>query len=871
MILVTVGAQMPFDRLVAAVDQWAGERNATGIFAQVGNTAYLPKHIEFEKFVAPEKLRELVEAADVIVAHAGMGTILTALELGKPIVVMPRRGVLRETRNDHQVATARQFGDRGLISVAWDEHELALRLDTELNRLKATDRISRQASPELCRAISDFIERPRKGKVDGIVCFGGVDWWYHNRGHYDVQMMRELSRDMPVVYVNSIGMRTPRVGEGRVFIGRVARKVKSWGRGLKVVSENFAVLSPVSIPKFHQTSLARALLIEQVRDAAEYMGISSPLLWVACPPAAEVFEKIPAAGLVYQRTDRFEHYPGVDPARIRAYDLTLKQSADVTLFCSTSVYESETSECRSALFVDHGVDFDQFEAAGRGATTEPNDVRDIPRPRIGFVGGIDAHTFDPELFLSVARAMPNCSFVLVGGCSLPEEWCDLSNVYMLGRKPYTEVAAYMAACDVLIMPWNQNAWIKACNPVKLKEYLAVGRPIVSTPFDELSKYEAHVEIAEDAQQFVAHIQRVLENPGDPAPRRARVKQETWSVKAASVVEGVQQAGVGFRKEAVPTRAGRDAVLKPARVKPQNPGTRQLDARQYWRPRYFIAACALVLASMWITSDAYWDVWRLLTRDLQSSFGLIAIPAAAWLIWTRRESALLSRRSGTIFAPIIAAAGWILYSIGDAQLIQSFWYMGAVTITIACAVSVLGTELPRRLWPALLVLMFAIPIPGLIQLRILQPIQDFTARSTAVVLHFVGESVSLDSRVMQINGVSVDVAQAFGGVGIIFALTLVCLTFAFSARVGTRMRVFLVLTSPVLAFALNTVRLIPTAAIYGYLSLESANRVSRLSDVATLPAVVCGLAAMVHVARWIAGSDFTAKSGIEEAASPASAG
>lgn len=871
MILVTVGAQMPFDRLVAAVDQWAGQRDASDIFAQVGDTTYQPKHVRFEKFVAPEKLRELVQAADVIIAHAGMGTILTALEFGKPIVVMPRRGALRETRNDHQVATARQFGDRGFVSVAWDEHELAVRLDTELNRLKSVERISRQASPELCRAIAGFIERPRKGRVDGIICFGGVDWWYHNRGHYDIQMMRELSRDMPVVYVNSIGMRTPRMGEGRMFVGRVARKLKSWGRGFQVVSENFAVLSPVSVPIFHKTSLAKSFLIEQVRDAADYMGISSPLLWVACPPAAEVIEKIPAAGLVYQRTDRFEHFPGVDPALIRTYDLALKRSADLTLFCSSSVYESEASECQSAVFADHGVDFNQFEDAGRNAKNDPIDVRNIPRPRIGFVGGIDAHTFDPELFLSVARAMPNCSFVLVGGCSLSEGWCDQSNVHMLGRKPYTEVAAYMAACDVLIMPWNRSPWIKACNPVKLKEYLAVGRPVVSTPFDELSKYSAHVEIAEDANQFVAHIQRVLENAGDPESRRARVKQETWAAKAAAVVEGVQQTGVGFRKEAAPARVSRDTIVSGTRVKPKTPGARLLDAKKYWRPRYFISACALVLASMWITSDAYWDVWRLLTRDLQSSFGLIAIPAAAWLVWTRRESAILSRRSGTIFAPLVASLGWFLYSIGDAQLIQTFWYLGAIIIAIACAVSVLGTELLRRLWPAFLVLPFSIPIPGLIQMRLLQPMQDVTARSTAFVLDLVGESVTVDNSVMHINGVSVNIAQAFSGVGIIFALTLVCLAFAFSARVGARMKVFLVFASPVVALALNTIRLIPTAATYGYLSRESANWVSRVSDIAALPTVVFGLVGLVYLAKWIAGSDFPAKSGTGETASPVSAG
>src|SRR5690606_25451344 len=115
----------------------------------------------------------------------------------------------------------------------------------------------------------------------------------------------------------------------------------------------------------------------------------------------------------------------------------------------------------------------------------------------------DEATFDPPLFGAVAKALPDVHFVLVGDCTIDADWQRLPNVSLLGRRPYEEVPAYMAACDVLIMPWNRSEWIRACNPVKLKEYLAVGRPVVSTSFAELARYEGYVEVADGPEAFTA--------------------------------------------------------------------------------------------------------------------------------------------------------------------------------------------------------------------------------------------------------------------------------------------------------------------------------------------------------------------------------
>jgi glycosyltransferase involved in cell wall biosynthesis len=382
---------------------------------------------------------------------------------------------------------------------------------------------------------------------DGIICFGGVDWWYHNRGHYDLQMMRELSKRVPVLYINSIGMRPPLLSEGRMFWVRVKRKLKSVRRGLVEVRENFYVFSPLALPGGGRSTICKWLgkrfLVAQVQQTARGLGITTPLVWVACPPAAPVVPTLKPARVVYQRTDRTEAFGGVDPDWVRVIDQQLKRMSDLVLYCSRALMAEEEMRCCHALFVDHGVDYDRFSEAGEAARktgAEPDELKTVSHPRAGFIGGIDVHTFDPPFFLNVARRLPDIQFVLVGACSLPDGWCDLPNVRLLGQRPYEQVAQYMAACDVLIMPWNQGEWIKACNPVKLKEYLATGRPIVSTWFAEIEHYRDHVSIAREPETFAAAIRAAVADPGDAEARRAFVRDHTWTRKAETVWNAVAQ-------------------------------------------------------------------------------------------------------------------------------------------------------------------------------------------------------------------------------------------------------------------------------------------------------------------------------------------
>lgn len=384
---------------------------------------------------------------------------------------------------------------------------------------------------------------PARREYDGIICIGGSDWWYHNRGHFDFQVMRRFARTMPVLFVNSLGVRIPDASKPGQFAGKIQRKLQSLARGVVNVENNFWVFSPLNIPGETGKKISGFALAPQIRMAARRAGITKPLLWMHCPAGADLIDDLKPAGIVMQRTDRFEAFPEGDPVLLSHQVAKIKRAAELVIYCAPHLMEKEKAEVGRQLLVTHGVDVETFVAAGSKRAPGPADVAVIAKPRVGFIGGIDAHTFDPELFLAVARQLPHVNFVMIGSCSLPEGWCDLPNVRFLGRKPYDIIARYMAAMDVLIMPWNKSDWIKACNPIKMKEYLATGRPVVTTDFPALDGWRDLVRVAGDADTFASQIRASLSEPYDPAPARARVSGETWDAKADMILGGVADLGL----------------------------------------------------------------------------------------------------------------------------------------------------------------------------------------------------------------------------------------------------------------------------------------------------------------------------------------
>lgn len=163
MIFVAVGTQLPFDRLIQAVDAWAGASSGRKVFAQIAAGSFTPRNIEWARNLPAEEFQAQLTRCQLLVAHAGIGSILSALELGKPVIVLPRRAELGEHRNDHQLATAKRFGARGLVRVAQNETELCQFLD-QFETPATMTRITGEATPELLQNLRQFINQATSTK-----------------------------------------------------------------------------------------------------------------------------------------------------------------------------------------------------------------------------------------------------------------------------------------------------------------------------------------------------------------------------------------------------------------------------------------------------------------------------------------------------------------------------------------------------------------------------------------------------------------------------------------------------------------------------------------------------------------------------------
>ena len=158
MIFVTVGTDQPFDRMIRIIDAWARENNRTDVFGQIGEGATPPSFISYSHFLEPPDFLKRFQAANLIVAHAGMGTILSALRFAKPILIFPRLASLGEQRNEHQLATAKRLLELGKVNVAFSDDELRSKLGN-LDKLAPRGKITTFASTQLIDSLRNFIDQ----------------------------------------------------------------------------------------------------------------------------------------------------------------------------------------------------------------------------------------------------------------------------------------------------------------------------------------------------------------------------------------------------------------------------------------------------------------------------------------------------------------------------------------------------------------------------------------------------------------------------------------------------------------------------------------------------------------------------------------
>jgi glycosyltransferase involved in cell wall biosynthesis len=247
--------------------------------------------------------------------------------------------------------------------------------------------------------------------------------------------------------------------------------------------------------------------------------------------------------LLFNRSDLHSAFPEADHTVIAELERELLTNADHVLYVSHALQENENELASDrGHFLDHGVDVEHFQRRSE----IPADLAAIPGPRIGFFGSLDDYLVDFNLLERIAKELPEVSLVLIGDATHSmERFANYPNVHVLGFRPYETIPAYGSGFDVALMPWLANEWIAFANPIKLKEYLALGLPVVSTEFREVDGYRDVIRVAGDHAEVIELIAKTLADggPGTPTTRRARVLGSSWEARAAELMrlaEGTAQ-------------------------------------------------------------------------------------------------------------------------------------------------------------------------------------------------------------------------------------------------------------------------------------------------------------------------------------------
>jgi len=356
----------------------------------------------------------------------------------------------------------------------------------------------------------------------------GEDWGSHPSSTQ--HLIRHMPGHRKVVWVNSIGLRRPKLGVAD--IGRVVRKVgravwpKAGGGGGQ--QDGPRVVQPLILPmaRGHAArAINRALLARGVGGAARESGLRRPVLWTSLPSAVDAIGAVGEAAVVYYCGDDFGALAGVDHRVARAMEAELADRADLILAASPML--AARFPANKTHFLPHGVDHALFASPAPRAADMPSGM-----PVAGFHGGL-APWLDLDLIASVARMLPHWRFVFVGPIQTDvAPIASIPNVILLGPRPHATLPTYARHWTAGIIPFRDNAQIRAANPLKLREYLAAGRPIVTTDFPALAPYRHHVAVAGSAADFAAALETSRSDDTTMADRRqAAVATESWTARA----------------------------------------------------------------------------------------------------------------------------------------------------------------------------------------------------------------------------------------------------------------------------------------------------------------------------------------------------
>ncbi len=366
-----------------------------------------------------------------------------------------------------------------------------------------------------------------------------------------------LAVDNRLLYVESVGLRTP--GLNTRDVARVGRKVSRFFRHPRRVGESFWVTTPLAFP-WHGGIARRInawLLLLQIRWAARHLGFQRPILFIFLPSMAGAVGRLGEAMSVYYCTDEHAAFPGVDGRDIRQAEEELLRKVDVVFATSRELAASKKAFHSRTFYSPHGVEFAHFARAADPGLNVPEEIRSLPHPVIGFFGAIE-HWVDIGLIEALARARRSWTFVMIGQPVVDiSALSSLPNVFVLGPKPFSELPRYGRAFDAAIIPFRVNDLTSYVSPIKLKEYLAMGKPVVATPLPSVVAFaqeHGYVGLAADLEPFLEAIELAVREDSRELVRARQnlVRHDTWEQRVAEIGEIVEARLAGAGKRSHPS-------------------------------------------------------------------------------------------------------------------------------------------------------------------------------------------------------------------------------------------------------------------------------------------------------------------------------
>ena len=368
-----------------------------------------------------------------------------------------------------------------------------------------------------------------------IVCFA-KDWTEDPTSNNHV--MRLLARDNKVLWLNSIATRTPSLGSSS-DMQKIKRKVKSFVEGPKEVTPGLSVFTPLVLPFPHSPVAVmanRQILRGTVALNRKRLGMGRFQLWSFIPTAVEYFGHLGEALRVYYCTDEWSQFSYVDSARIVAMERRLMEMADIVFCTSRTLLETKKPYNAETHLASHGVDFAHFSTALASSTVIAPEIANLKGPVLGFFGLVH-DWIDLELIGYLAEKKPEWNIVMIGKVSVDNSrWQHLSNIHWLGRKSYESLPSYCKGFSVGLIPFALNELTRNVNPIKLREYLSAGVPVVSTNLPEVALCSDWCDVGHSKEQFLQLCEKAIADDS-PEARRKRadlMRAEDWDAKVAQL-------------------------------------------------------------------------------------------------------------------------------------------------------------------------------------------------------------------------------------------------------------------------------------------------------------------------------------------------